>query len=239
MTKVDAIEQVMLANGGSASLSQIYDQIEKFYPTAKQSATWDAGIRGVLYRELRQGSRFKKIGLSIYAVNGYQEEKVPKMTDKVRAHSFMEGICLELGNVQKFKTYTADPSMLYRDNTHLCDIATLRQLPEFSYPEIVKEAKLVDVLWMSDRKLSFPQYAFEVVDSIGTLEGAFKRCMQMHNFRTRFFIVAPEKHRKKFEQTIDLEIYYKAKELFSFISYDMMLETYGHVVKGETSLSWL
>ena len=29
MTKVDAIEQVMLANGGSASLSQIYDQIEK------------------------------------------------------------------------------------------------------------------------------------------------------------------------------------------------------------------
>lgn len=48
MTKVDAIEQVMLANGGSASLSQIYDQIEKFYPTAKQSATWDAGIRGVL-----------------------------------------------------------------------------------------------------------------------------------------------------------------------------------------------
>lgn len=60
MTKVDAIEQVMLANGGSASLSQIYDQIDKFYPTAKQSATWDAGIRGVLYRELRQGSRFKK-----------------------------------------------------------------------------------------------------------------------------------------------------------------------------------
>lgn len=40
MTKVDAIEQVMLANGGSASLSQIYDQIETFYPTAKQSATW-------------------------------------------------------------------------------------------------------------------------------------------------------------------------------------------------------
>ena len=60
--------------------------------------------------------------------------------------------------------------------------------------------------------------------------------MQMHNFRTRFFIVAPEKHRKKFEQTIELEIYYKAKELF-FISYDMMLETYDHVVSGATSLS--
>ena len=63
--------------------------------------------------------------------------------------------------------------------------------------------------------------------------------MQMHNFRTRFFIVAPEKHRKKFEQTIELEIYYKTKELFSFIRYDMMLETYDHVVNGATLLSWL
>lgn len=92
---------------------------------------------------------------------------------------------------------------------------------------------------MSDRKLSFPQYAFEVVDSIGTLDGAFKRCMQMQNFRTKFFIVAPEKHRTKYEQAIDLEIYQNARDRFSFLSYDLVLETYDHVVKGSNSLSWL
>lgn len=239
MTKVDAIEQVMIANGGSASLNQIYEQIEKYYPSAKQSETWDAGLRGVLYRELKHGNRFKKIGLSIYAVSDYQEEKRPPKSDKVRQHSFMEGVCLELGNAQRFKTFTADPSMLYRDNTYLHDIATLKHLPDFTYPEIVHEARLVDVIWMNDRKLSFPQYAFEVVDSIGTLDGAFKRCMQMQNFRTKFFIVAPEKHRTKYEQTIDLEIYQNARDRFSFLSYDLVLETYEHVVKGSNSLSWL
>ena len=30
MTKVDAIEQVMIDNGGSASLQFIYDNIEKY-----------------------------------------------------------------------------------------------------------------------------------------------------------------------------------------------------------------
>ena len=52
MTKVDAIERVMLDNGGSATLQILYDQIERYYPTAKCSNTWDAGLRGVLYREL-------------------------------------------------------------------------------------------------------------------------------------------------------------------------------------------
>lgn len=239
MTKVDAIEQVLIANGGSASLSQIYEQIERYYPTAKQSLTWDAGLRGVLYRELKHGTRFKKIGLSIYALSDYKEDKAPKTSDKVRMHSFMEGICLELGNVSKYNTYTADPSMLYRDNTHLSDIATLQHLPDFSYPEIVREAKLVDVIWMSNNKLSFPQYAFEIVDSIGTLDGAFKRCMQMHNFRTKFLIIAPEKHRKKYEQTIELEIYQNSRELFRFVNYDTVLDTYNRIVNGATSLNWL
>ena len=239
MTKVDAIEQVMLANGGTASLNLIYDQIEKYYPEAKQSASWDAGIRGVLYRELKYGNRFKKIGISIYAVNNYETEKASETTNKVRVHSFMEGICIELGNAKKFNTYTADPSALYRDNIRLHDIATLRSLPDFSYPDIIKEAKLIDVLWMSNRELSFPQYAFEVVDSIGTLDGAFKRCMQMQNFATKFFIVAPEKHRAKYEQTLGLELYNNVQDYFNFLSYDNILETYDHIVKGAASLHWL
>lgn len=114
MTKVDAIEKVMLSHGGAASLSLIYDEIEKFYPAAKVSKDWEAGIRGVLYRELNKGTRFKKIGLSIYALSNYKKERIPE--EKVRMHSYMEGICVELGNFKKFETYTADPSVIYRDN---------------------------------------------------------------------------------------------------------------------------
>lgn len=231
MTKVDAIERVMIDNGGSASLQVIYDNIEKYYPSAKVSKEWAAGIRGVLYRELTHGTRFKKIGLSIYAVSDYQEEEKPTNDDKVRMHSFIEGICLELGNFNKYLTYTADPSAFYRDNLYLSNFASLQNLPNFSYNEIVHEAKNIDVIWLNKKGLLFPQKVFEVVDSIGTLNGAFNRSLQLRNFMTEFYIVAPEKHHDKYLQTINLEIYQEQKERFKFINYDDIMELYDSALR--------
>lgn len=231
MTKVDAIEKVMMDNGGSATLQVIYDNIEKYYPSAKVSKEWSAGIRGVLYRELAQGKRFKKIGLSIYAVTDYKEEAKPTSGDRIRMHSFIEGICLELGNFNDYLTYTADPSASYRDNFRLSDFATLQYLPEFSYNEVVHEAKHIDVIWLNKKGLSFPKKVFEVVDSIGTLNGAFNRSLQLSNFMTDFYIVAPEKHHEKYLQTINLEIYQAQKDRFKFINYDDMMELYDSALR--------
>lgn len=226
MTKVEAIEKVMKDNGGTASLDIIYNNICKYYPTAKDSKEWEAGIRGVLYREIRNNRRFKKIGLSIYAISDYQEEQKPKQSDKIRMHSYIEGICLELGNFNDYLTYTADPSAAYRDNLRLCDFATMHEIPDFSYDGIINEAKRIDVIWFNKKGYSFPKRVFEVVDSIGTLNGAFNRSLQLKNFITDFVIVAPEKHREKFNQTIDLEIYLPQKERFSFVNYDDIMELY-------------
>lgn len=234
MTKLDAIERVMLDNGGTASWNIIYDKITKYYPSAKSSAKWKEGIRGTLLRELPNSSRFKKIGLGIYAVADYQEKTKPRVTDKVRMHSFIEGICLELGNFNKYRTYTADPSALYRDNLHLSDFASVQSLPEFSYSEIIHEAKNIDVIWLNPKGLAFPQKVFEVVDSVGTLSGAFNRSLQLQNFMTDFYIVAPKKHYEKYLQTINLEIYQSQKERFSFINYDDIMELYESALRKDS-----
>lgn len=231
MTKVEAIAKVMEDNGGAASLEIIYNNICKYYPTAKDSNEWEAGVRGVLYREIRNNRRFKKIGLSIYALSEYKEENRPDTTDAIRMHSYIEGICLELGNFNRFLTYTADPSAIYRDNLKLRNIATIHDLPNFSYDSIVQEAKRIDVIWFNDKGLAFPKKVFEVVDSIGTLNGAFNRSLQLINFITEFYIVAPEKHREKYLQTIDLEIYQPQKNRFSFVNYDDMLDLYETTAK--------
>lgn len=226
MTKVEAIAKVMEDNGGTATLSQIYDNITKYYPTAKDSKDWKAGLRGVLYREIRNNKRFKKIGLSIYALSDYKQEKKPNNSDKVRMHSYIEGICLELGQFNNFDTYSADPSALYRDNMHLKDFMSVQTIPPFSYDEILQEVKRIDVVWFNSRGLAFPQKVFEVVDSISTLDGAFNRSLQLNNFRTEFYIVAPEKHHTKFDQTIRLERYSPYMERFKFINYDEIMEYY-------------
>ena len=229
MTKVEAIEKVMMSNGGTASLSLIYDEIEKYYPSAKVSKDWAAGIRGVLYRELKTGSRFKKIGISIYALIDYKEENLP--TEMVRMHSYIEGICIELGNLKKFDTYTADPTAIYRDKLCLHNFTSLENIPSFSYPQILSEAKNIDVIWFNNKGLRFPQKAFEVVDSIGTLNGALNRCTQLQYINTDFYIVAPSKHYGKFIKTIELEIYGGIRKRFKFISYDDIISLYEGIAK--------
>ena len=70
MTKVEAIERVMNDYGGIATLNIIYSDIEKYYPNAKASAEWQAGIRGVLYRDINK--RFKKLDTATYATVDYE-----------------------------------------------------------------------------------------------------------------------------------------------------------------------
>lgn len=233
MRKIDAIEKVMLDNGGTASWSVIYDNITKYYPNAKSSDDWKEGLRGVLYREMNSNNRFKKIGLGIFALGNYQEDRKPEDKETVRMHSYIEGICVELGNFNNYLTYTADPSALYRDKLHLSDVATLQTLPEFSYEQIVKRAKLIDVVWINSRGLQFPQKVFEIVDSISTLNGAFNRSLQLKNFMTEFNIVAPEKHREKFLETIDMEVYQEQKVRFKFINYDDIQEWYDSELRND------
>lgn len=68
MTKVKAIVRIMQENGGQATWSEIYGKIGRYYKGAKASKDWQAGIRGVLYREIRNGQTFKKVGPATFAL---------------------------------------------------------------------------------------------------------------------------------------------------------------------------
>jgi len=233
MTKVEAIARVMADNGGAANLETIYNNIVTYYPTARDSSKWQEGIRGVLYREIRNGRSFKKIGLSIYALSDYVEESKPDAKDKVKMHSYIEGICVELGNYKGFDTFSADPSAVYRDKLQIRNFTTLSDIPQFSYPDILREVQRIDVVWFNKTGLAFPQKVFEVVDSVGTLTGAFNRSLQLRNYRTNFCIVAPEKHRDKYNQTIALETYKADEGRFSFVNYDEIIEYYESTIRSK------
>ena len=86
MTKVEAIREVILSCGGSASLEQIYENIEKFYPKAKNSVEWEAGIRGVLYREIRNSQMFIKLDTALYGLKdvSYANNNIDEDITKIR-----------------------------------------------------------------------------------------------------------------------------------------------------------
>lgn len=76
MTKVEAIKKVLEDNGGIATWEIIYNEIEKYYPEAKKSREWSAGIRGVLYREIKNNKSFKRIDEGVYSLADYDVNKL-------------------------------------------------------------------------------------------------------------------------------------------------------------------
>ncbi len=76
MTKVEAIVKVMQDNGGLANWAIIYNEVEKYYPNIKQSTEWKAGIRGVLYREIKSRRNFKKIDEGLFSLIQYDENSL-------------------------------------------------------------------------------------------------------------------------------------------------------------------
>jgi len=233
VTKVEAIKKVLEEFGGVATWEQIYDNIEKYYPTAKASKAWKEGIRGVLYREIKRGKNFKRIGLGIFALKEYVEEPLPQKEDKIRMHPFIEGVCLELGNLHGFFTYTPDKTEIFRDGIPLNDIATLHEFPSFTYPEIIEDVKRIDVIWFNRGKLIFPQRVFEVVHSLNTLSEAFNRCLQLLPFTVNFYIIGPNKYLDKFKSKIERKPYADFQQRFAFRDYDTVVKFYEHAVKYE------
>ena len=225
MTKIEAIQKLMEDNGGAASWVFIYNNIEKYYPSAKSSRNWRAGLRGVLYREIGKG--FKKIGLGIYALSDYKEEPKEKIiSNPIRMHSYMQGICIELGNIDGFHTFSADPTAPFKDNISLGELTAMKAIPNFTYSEIVKAASKIDVLWFNTTGFQFPKRAIEIVDSIGTLGEAFTRTYQLLDFDTEFYIIGKEKDKANFDKRRQLAPYNRIARRFVYRSYDEIISVY-------------
>lgn len=72
-------------NGGIASWKYIYGNIENYYPNIKAPRDWQVALRGILYRELRLGQHFKRIGLGVFALLNYQEKEVINENEPIKS----------------------------------------------------------------------------------------------------------------------------------------------------------
>jgi hypothetical protein len=229
MTKVEAIKKILEDHNGIATWSIVYDEIEKYYPSAKEPKDWQAALRGVFYREEYSNRVFKKVGLdgnNMIALLDYKEEKFDDVkNDEKKMHAFMEGVCLEIGNSLKLKTFTADPSKIY-NSLPLSEIASISVVPSFTYPEIVSITKRIDVLWFNDKGFRYPKRTIEIVDSIGTLEPALKRSIQLIGFNLSSYILCKSTDVKVAEKALSYEPYVRVRDRFKVRDYDSILQIY-------------
>lgn len=156
----------------------------------------------------------------LYISKATKVEETPKEATEAgeaeqATHTGIEGLLIELGMYLGYDTYTVDSSKTYKNET-LGELMTLTALPRFTDNRILNTAKEIDVIWFQS---DFPIYAFEVEHTTDFGRG-LQRLYQLRYFSTKFFLVATEDRKGKFETEIEKDPYFPIRERFRFLSYE-------------------
>ncbi len=224
----DAIESVMLKNGYFAPLSLIYREFEKY--RTKTGKTPDKTIQERVQRD----PRFTRIGFGVYGLTEYLNrlprviEPQEKRQKQEYAHTRIQGMLLEMGEMRRFATYTNDKSKVF-DGKKLGLIASLSSCPPFTFANIISQSvSYFDVIWFNVR--GFPKFIFEVEDSTD-FRSAFVKFNELQDFNTNFVVVAPDGRRKKFDTEA-------GKRAFEAVAPRCRFETYENIeTKYQTALA--
>jgi hypothetical protein len=228
LTYSEAIEKVMLNNGYFAPLKLIYKEIWKYKDRSRVNGkTPDYTIQERVQRD----PRFVRIGLGIYALKAYltqlPKEAEPQNSDEeiIKKHTHVQGMLLEIGNCKPgvHDTYTNDKRYIYQ-NKCLGNLATLAAIPPFTYEHIISQsARFIDVIWFNSR--GFPCRLFEVEDSTD-FRDAFIKFMELQDFMTEFYCVAPTDKYVKFEKEKSKSAFAPIKHRLNFLTYEDIEEDY-------------
>ena len=149
MTQKQQVIEAMKENGGYATFQQLNHIIDF---SLWRTKTPQASVRQIV----QVNNEFFKIKPGLWALTEYKDKVLRrfdiqennKTSEDIFTHSYYQGMIVELGNIHNYKTYVPnqDKNRLFLEK-RLSDIATERELPNFTYESIISRARTVDVVW--------------------------------------------------------------------------------------------
>ena len=222
LTYSEAIEKVLLANNYVAPLRKIYKEIAKYRPLTGRTPF------KTIQERVQRDPRFTRVGLGIYALTEYLD-KLPtfpkpqnKEQEKEQTHYSIQGMLLEIGNVEGFDTYSPNKNAIF-DNKPLLQIMTLAEFPNFTYPHIIRSVRFIDVLWFNER--GFPKLAFEV-EITPQFRNSLLKFSELSDFYTSFYLIAEAKNQDKYYREISRSVFREIKRRCSFKTCDQVRDMY-------------
>lgn len=222
MKQYEQVIEVMKQNGGFATLG--------FINHNTNVSDWKTNTPFASIRRIVQDERFFfKIKPGLWALNSYKEEVLSKFNlldsksidlQEEFNHSYYQGLLAEIGNARGLSTYVPnqDKNKPFLGKP-LKDVTNIGNIFEFSYPEIIRRAKTVDVIWFNERKL--PTTFFEVEHSTD-FQNSFSKFSDLQDFYSDFFIISSEKRKKEFEHKINFSSFQAIKPRVKFMDYDFL-----------------
>lgn len=225
MTQKEHVVEAMQRNGGYATLQQLYQLID--------FSTWGTKTPQASVRQIVQiNKEFFRIEAGLWGLSDCKQKILQKFniveSDKKSVetftHSYIQGVISEIGNIKNFNTYIPpqDKNRMFLEKK-LSDVATVQNIFEFTYPQILRYARTIDVIWFNNRNLP---NAFYEVEHTTDIKNSLNKFYELQDYRARFFIVAPKEREKQFIDVISSSIYREIRDIVSFKSYDTLIKQY-------------
>lgn len=236
MKQYEAVLETMQRLGGIATLGQLYQDVMKIPGCEWATKTPFASIRRIV--QLRPEIYKIKPGLYGLVTSKKQNEANGVIAEteanrnspelSVSNHYYYQGILLTLGNLKRFGTFAPnqDKNRKFLKET-IDEVRTLKTIPSFSYPELVKRSATIDVIWFNHRAM--PSSFFEV-ESSTDIQNSLLKFNDLRDFYVKMYIVADINRRKEYEAKLAFSSFEEVRDRVKFLDYESLIKQYEYVV---------
>lgn len=240
-TQYQAVTEALEQLGGLATLAQLYSSVPRISGCTWNTKTPQASIR----RIVQLSNDIFKIKPGLYGLKSMRRQIeargiIPETTsnknvEQIRQsnHTYYQGLILMLGQYRNFDCWAPnqDRNKAFLAQT-IDDLRTIKTIPPFSYPKLVKRSETVDAVWFNSRGM--PNSFFEVEYSTD-MQNSLLKFNDLQDFHAQMVIVAEANRRSEFNTKLTYSAFADIQNRVKFLDFAALVKRY-ELVAAQSNL---
>ncbi|MBR4433568.1 MAG: hypothetical protein IKS80_03555, partial [Bacteroidaceae bacterium] len=227
--------EVLREAGGYATLRRLNELVDF---SSWATKTPEASVR----RIVQNSPEIFKIQPGLWALEECRDEVMRKFelklgnkkSEEIFTHGYYQGLLVEIGKFRRMTTYVPpqDQNRLFIDRK-LGEITDTTNLPDFTYEELKRRARTIDVIWFNERQMPSDFYEVEHTTDI---KNSLSKFYELQDFHAGFFIVADASRKKEYEDKLHVSMFSPIEKRVRFLNYAQVVDLYEGLKKVEGNL---
>lgn len=234
LTQTQQVINTLREQGGYATLGNLYHLVD--------TSTWATKTPNESIRRIvQQSQEIFKIQPGLWALEECRDEVMQifelkpgnKKSEEQFTHGYYQGLLVEIGKFRRLKTYVPaqDQNRVFIDK-RLGEITDTTELPDFTYDNLKRRARTIDVIWFNERNMPSDFYEVEHTTDI---KNSLSKFYELQDFSAGFYIVADTSRKKEFEDKLHVSMFAAIENRVRFLNYMQVVNMYEGLKKVDVN----
>lgn len=225
------VVEALRKEGGFATFKRLNEILD--FSTWK-SKTPDASVR----RIVQTSSDIFRVKPGLWALEEMRGEVLRKFdynpdnkkSEERFSHGYYQGLLIEVGKFQHKTTYVPaqDKNRLFLGR-RLDEVSDTVELPHFTYENLLRKARTIDVIWLNERRM--PDSFYEV-EHTTDIKNSLSKFYELQDFISRFFIVADVHREAEFNDKLHVSMFEPLFDRVKFLSYERVAKWHSNLSRA-------